>query len=395
MGNSADTGSAPNITRDSMGRIWVCFRRTVSAAGSLSVTVPVVYSLDDGDSWSYNKRLGTLNSVVQKFGILFNLNSRTGIIYFDHDETSYTLNWAYRNDSDPLNSPWRIKMIERISVSPGSNAYHTNVAKDNLGNLHLVYPNLNARWYRKFDGLWRAPEYLWDTESYQTVGVSGGDVYAVASIEFDLANPLLQRQIQYKKYNHNTGIWEGPFLLNETSYRAFDQVLVYDSENNIISDITTAASDSNPGDIYGSNSGGMLLNIGDYIQFGMSEKFEHIGWEFLSRGNGGKISCKYWDGISWRPLSVYKNVAGNEGWLDFVPPADWTIKSEDGITHLYYIRAEVIEPFQTGFVGSIITAMARFIRPVVPMAFKDLLPVLYVRGEISPYKLYFSKVPIN
>jgi hypothetical protein len=127
-------------------------------------------------------------------------------------------------------------------------------------------------------------------------------------------------------------------------------------------DKSSEAASESAGDVYHDDSGRLMINEGDGVYTGQSEKFYSIKVNLSTVGAGGTISWYYWDGSEWRvfiPASGVYNFDSSPAeillWEDSAQiPDDWQSSTVTNSAK-YWIKAIATSDFSTGPVGSQLT----------------------------------------
>lgn len=180
--------SRATIAVDSNGVIWSAFRFEDIINGIFNIKV--FYSVDGGSSWNDSgNSFGTSNNLSEKCAKVIAVGSRMALIYQDVKGTESApesfKEWAYREDSQPLNAAWTsgsiTKMIDTAGDPYGS---HWSVAADDFANIHMSYED-NGIKYLKYDAAiksWVGPRVAaLDGGHYSNISVAANnDIYMFA-----------------------------------------------------------------------------------------------------------------------------------------------------------------------------------------------------------------------
>ena len=119
--------------------------------------------------------------------------------------------WAYRDDSDPLQTPRTSVPLGQMTVQEGDpHGSHWSVAADSLGNVHLAYQDGRIQ-YMRMDAAtqtWSAPISLGtQTGSYNSVSINDNDdIYVFA------------------RFASGTNVWVKRFLQTTQQWSGWIQV---------------------------------------------------------------------------------------------------------------------------------------------------------------------------
>ena len=148
----------------------------------------------------------------------------------------------------------------------------------------------------------------------------------------------------------------------------FDKVLVFDSEaTNQFQDKTTAAANITAGDIFHSESQGLLDSVGDCVYLGKYGKFFNAAIILAASGVGGAVVWEYFDGVSWVEFTPHSGAYQFDApdalvllWQDAASiPSDWQLGPVNG-QNMFWIRARVTSGYSVNPVGSQIIAASRY-----------------------------------
>ena len=212
-------GSRATIAMDQNGVLWCAFR--VEAMVSQVWYIKVYYSTDDGYSWhDCGEEFGTRNSSSQKTPKVIAFDSKIGLVYHDVEingpEELRSKNWAYRDDSQTVDSPWHRQRIAHMESSVDIFGTHWSVAPDSLGNVHLAYQDAGINYVKYFAGpeQWGRPFKALNQGTYVNLSVSStNNVYLFQ----DVSTPLGARLIG-RKYTASTNSWSGWKLISLRFY---------------------------------------------------------------------------------------------------------------------------------------------------------------------------------
>lgn len=147
----------------------------------------------------------------------------------------------------------------------------------------------------------------------------------------------------------------------------FDRVLLFNAGGSAqFQDKSTAAGNSTTGDIFHSESQGLIDSVDDCLYIGKQSKFFSAAIVLSTPGIGGTVTWEYFDGVIWNeftPHSGADNFESNDAlvylWQDGVSiPANWQYGAINGIS-AYWVRARVITGFSVNPIGTQILAAVK------------------------------------
>jgi len=143
------------------------------------------------------------------------------------------------------------------------------------------------------------------------------------------------------------------------------RVLGYHALTAEFADLTAAAADNTPGDLFHPQSSALLKDTGDMLYLGLDEKFDYLKILLSVPGTIGSLVWQYHNSAGWIGFTphggdCHLHQADRELllWDDYHSlPADWQKTTIAG-SRLFWIRAVVITPFDTGPTGTQITSLS-------------------------------------
>jgi hypothetical protein len=118
------------------------------------------------------------------------------------------------------------------------------------------------------------------------------------------------------------------------SYTSFrNGVFLVDSGNNY-TDKSVAAYDRNASDVA----------INNVILIGYSEKFDEINILLATPASGCSVQWSYWNGMSYVSLTLTSDGTSGltqTGRINFAPPTNWNVKSENGSATQCWVKGTV------------------------------------------------------
>jgi len=159
------------------------------------------------------------------------------------------------------------------------------------------------------------------------------------------------------------GSFSTPEIIDK-SKTGLARVICYNHSSAGFEDLTSAASDSTPGDVYHSESSAIFKEVGDSLYLGLTEKFHYLKVVLGTAGVGGNINWQYFDGNEWVGFAPTggswpfdETEKGLLLWEDiFSVPDDWQKNSVDRC-ELFWIKITVTTTFTTGPVGTRLTTI--------------------------------------
>jgi hypothetical protein len=147
----------------------------------------------------------------------------------------------------------------------------------------------------------------------------------------------------------------------------FDKVFVFNgSAQNQFQDKTAAAANTTSGDIFHSESQGLLDSVNDCLYIGKQGKFYLAAITLSTPGTGGAVVWEYFDGNNWIAFNPHSGAYNFDlsdkliyFWQDAISaPAAWQLGTVNGIS-AYWVRARVITGFATNPVGTQIISASK------------------------------------
>jgi len=178
-----------------------------------------------------------------------------------------------------------------------------------------------------------AAEYVTSWEGYMneasTLGFSDPEGIALHS-NIDYAAPGSVNWL----YTDGFDVFDQPGNGGVGSYTSFrNGVFLVDSGNNY-TDKSVAAYDRNSSDVA----------INNVILIGYSEKFDEINFLLATPASGCSVQWSYWNGVSYAALTLTSDGTSGltqTGRINFAPPTNWNVKSENGSATKYWVKGTV------------------------------------------------------
>jgi len=346
---NGDDNYFPSINAEPGGRIWVSWSRL--SGGQYYINAK--YSDDDGVTWPTGPTSpGTTLSAAADlaYSKLVDRGSYNYCIY-----TLGTTKLAYRKKHFNI-TLWDAEE----AIANGINLDHNfDAAVSQDERIGVIFDDNKIR-YREYDGsVWGS---LIDIDSssgyFPQIKFAKNIPYLIYLSDFGTG----QKRILYSCRESDS--FSTPEVLDSRK-APLSKVFCYRAISGNFDDLTTAAESSATSDIYHSDSGAMLEDLGDTIYFGHDQKFNYLKLILGSSGSGGAVSWQYFNGQEWIAFSPSGGIfdfSTSEKelllWDDYgsIPP-DWQKKTINGV-ELLWIRAIVSSPFTIAPVGTQITAIS-------------------------------------
>lgn len=346
---NGDDNYFPSIIIQPPARLWVSWSRHSSGQYYINAK----HSDDWGENWgtgpsSYGYELSS--GASSAYSKLIMLGSYIYAIY-----TLGGTKLSYRRKHTNV-STWD----DEIDISTGTGYDHNfDAAVSDDSRLGVVFDDSKVR-YREFDG------DKWS--GIADVDDDGGDF---PQIRYFNNCPYItylssfgsgQKRLVYSRRLGQT--FSDPENLDQRK-STFEKVLCYNSVVAGYSDLTTAAGDSTAGDVYHPDSSVLFKEDGDVLYLGMSGKYHYLKIILSTAGSGGEVSWQYYNGrdwISFEPQGGSYNFNSLDKelllWDDYssIPP-DWQKYTIEN-SNLFWVRIVVASSFDTGPVGTQITALS-------------------------------------
>lgn len=346
---NAGITSAPSITIETAGKLWVSFAIEVTSVYSIQAKS----STDSGQIWGTGSTdIGdTLKSGLSLGIPKILLSSNDVFVVY----VSGSIDICLRSRLISGGS-WTAEYV----IASGSNIdSHFDAAVLPQGLLGVTY-DADKLYYREYDGSnWSAITEIDSGEGFYPQIIFYDNVPVVIYQSFLTAN-----QIQIKYSHRSTGTFSTPAIL-DNRMQVFDTVFLYDTVSFLYSDLTTAASNDTVADVYHPSTNVLIEQQGDTLYLGMEQMFRFIKFVLSTVGIGGTINFSYWDGSNWNgfiPSSGLYNLDNADKdlilWNDYDSvPVDWQ-KRLINKTYRYWVKLDVASSFSTAPVGSMITAVS-------------------------------------
>jgi len=348
--HNADENYFPSLMLETNGgRLWVSWCRQIAGQEILQAK----YSSDGGQSWStepddpgYEISSGT-TTVYSKLIILgsylYCLYARQGERLACRRKHVNVTQWEDEADI--------------ITGSGCDGDFDAAISAD--GRLAVVFDD-GQLGFREFDGReWSGILTVDENGGYFPQVQYCGTVPVVVYLsEFQ----GVQRGMKYSR-RESSGFSISGYL--DPAKAVFDKVLGYNAGRADFQDLTAAAANDTPGDMFHPANACLLKEIGDALYLGMTRRFHYLKIIMSVAGVGGTISAQYFNGLEWVAFvpsgGQYNGDVLDREWLlweDYVSiPTDWMKTIIEG-NHLYWIRLVVTDPFLTGPIGSQVTTIA-------------------------------------
>ena len=340
--------------KDGDGKLW-CFFDHHWTSNNFRHYIRVKSSSDDGQTWGSGiSDLGTaLSSAWVEQGY---------VAACRHLSTLYAVYCAGRSylnlrTCDLANSTWSAESAI-ASLDHIDDQFHAAFSAD--GKLGVVFvPSESGKVYLKeFDGL------IWSglIEVENTEARSPQIIYK-DSIPRIIYACHLGNSYYAPRLAKSTG---GAFAQSNLSgaLGTFEKVLLYSAGAvQQYQDKTAAAASVTAGDIFHSESQGLLDSVGDRLYLGMQVKFYCAAVILSTPGTGGSIVWEYFNGTGWVEFTPYSGAFNFDSadqliylWQDSVSaPSDWQIGTVNNDS-AFWARARVTGGFSQNPVGTQIVA---------------------------------------
>lgn len=224
--------------------------------------------------------------------------------------------------------------------------------------LGVVFTDSEYLNYKEFDGsIWSGVAVIDNAPPVAPRLIFRSEVPQVFYAK-QIGNEQLVPCISYRE----NGVFVDPVPVS-SEIDSFDKVLCYRPiAGQPYSDMSSEAAGDSPGDVYHPASGRLMLDEGDGVYIGQSEKFYNLKLTLSTIGAGGTVSWYYWNGAGWQvfiPASgAYNFDSSSEEvllWEDGSQiPDDWQ-SSTVANSAKFWVKAVATSDFSTGPIGSQIT----------------------------------------
>ena len=354
---NVDENYNPSIVKDSNGKLWCLFVNRRISSDSKYVG-RVKGSLDDGVSWGGGPdEMGSQMAAAS--------DDMCHLIALQNQADLYAIYCVNRSD-----------LMLKVCVLPGpiwepefpilSMDYidsNFDFAVTNDGRVGLVFiPSESGKvYFREFDG------HNWSG----SIEVETADARAPQIAYFNnVPHIFYARAIGNGYYTLRHAVKSGDiFIPSDFSHALgqFDKVFLFDSTASTpFQDKTIPASNTSPGDIFYSESSGLLDAVNDCLYLGKQSRFFCAAIVLSTPGTGGVVTWEYFNGVEWvsfTPSSGAYNFDSSDiliyFWQDGATiPSDWQVNIVNGQS-AFWIRARVTTGFSTNPVGTQILAAAK------------------------------------
>ena len=345
----SDTNLHPSLEIQLPSKLWVSWTRVTSGG----YFVNAKHSSDWGENWgtgssSYGYEIAS--GIASAWSRLQTMGSYLYIFYtIDGSRLSMRRKHLFIE-------LWESE--EDVATGNGfDDNFDTAITADN--RIGIVFDN-GILYYREFDGnKWSSTaEIDSDGGDYPQLRYYDNNPYIVYLSDF-MNN---QRRILCRRRPGSS------FLLPEdltVSNRIFDKVACYNSTYASYHDITAQAGDDVAGDMFYPGTSVLLKMPGDALYLGMPDRFHFLKIILSVPGSGGSLSWQYHNGHDWVgfvPAGGNYNFEDTSKdfllWDDLLSaPDDWQKYALNG-DRCYWVRIVVASEFNTGPIGSHISAVA-------------------------------------
>ncbi len=346
----SDNNLNPSIELQQPDKLWVSWTRISSGQYYINAK----HSIDRGENWgngpsSYGYEIAS--GVSSAWSKVQSMGSYTYLIYtIDGTRLSCRRKHIFLE-------LWEDE--EDIATGSGfDDNFDTAISADNRVGVTFDSGTLS---FREFDGS------KWS--GVAVIDESGGDFpqlryfnnnpYVVYLSEF------IDNQRRVLCCRRQGSSFTEPLEMIESS-RPFDEAICYSSTFASYQDLTAQAADSVAGDMFYSGTSTLLKMPGDALYLGMQNRFHFLHIILSVPGSGGNISWQYFNGQDWasfEPEGGSFNLEDIEKdymlWDDMISvPNNWQ-KNRLNDNYLFWIRAVVTSEFNTGPVGTHVSAVAK------------------------------------
>lgn len=382
---NSSTGAFNSVIARDDSYLWVAYRYY----DGLNYSIEIRYSSDDGQTWNHALQVDTPGPNADETATFSHFEDKLALIYYHQD---VQFKWRWRNNSDPPTVWQDPQLIRQLSSSlPSKSDY--SVGSDQWGRMHMLFNEKGIKYSHYESGGWDAnPTTLSTSGGYPTLTTNGTDLWAIWQESIGSS----QNTLVSKRYHDDTQIWDPAISqVSHPSEQKASRFFNYSSLFGTFNDGTSQAGNANKGDMKHPATGLLLRDYDDAVYFGGTVPFAYLRIELSVSGAGGAVNWEYWNGITWAvftPVSGpyhFTAKASTRLWsnADSVP-LDWTVASVNGSDPLYYVRARVEVPYNTGPVGTQITSYNQHDYATSP-AQRLLGPVTaWTQGISSPYEVF-------
>ncbi len=354
---NVDLSSRPVILKDGDGTIW-CFFNHHWTSNDYRHYIRVKSSSDDGQSWgSGPSDLGTALSAAWLEEGYVCACRHLSMLYAVYSVGRSNLILRTNDLSDP---GWT---AESVIASLDYIDDQFQAAPSSDGKLGVVFiPSSTGKIYLKeYDGLlWSGLIEIESTEARApqiTYKDNTPHVFYVKHLGNDYYSP---------RYARKSG---GSFALEDFSagLGTFEKALLYCAgANQQFQDKTSAAANTTTGDIFHSESQGLLDSIGDCLYLGKQVKFYCGAMVLSTPGSGGTVVWEYFNGTDWVEFTPYSGGYNFDSadeliylWQDAASvPSGWQIGAVNN-NIAFWVRARVTSGFSGNPVGTQILAATK------------------------------------
>jgi hypothetical protein len=351
-----DLSSRPVILKDGDGLLW-CFFNHHWTSNDYRHYIRVKSSSDDGQNWgSGTSDLGTALSdawLQEGYVCACRYLSKLYAVY------CVSRSNLILRTNDLSNPGWT---AESAIASLDYIDDQFQAAPSNDGKLGVAFiPSAAGKVYLKeFDGLlWSGLIEIESTEARSpqiTYQDNVPDVLYARHLGNDYYSP---------RYARKSG---GAFILEDFSegLGLFGKVFLYCAANQQYQDKTSAAANVTTGDVFHSESQGLLDSVGDCLYLGKQVKFYCAAIILSTPGTGGSVVWEYFSGTDWVEFTPYSGGYNLDSadelvylWQDAASvPSGWQIGAVNNIP-AFWVRARVTDGFSNNPIGTQILAATK------------------------------------
>lgn len=354
VGSATFSAHFPYVTETENNNIYVAIDNE-----SRSDHVGVRVSTNNGGAWSTLAGSAPANADDP---VVLTIDGSNDLQYFYCYTSS---NYLYRNYYNGTTSAWA--GVAAVADIGAQYDYSVAVGSAVINDLHLVYTNAGAIYYKRYNGTaWGNDATLASSGGASaTITYAGGDLYVFATITTGQAD-----QVAYKK---KTGAsWDSSWTYVSEITNKMDYVYAYDDSAATYTNETADAGDYGAADVPFFEDLATAAN--DYLYIGGASPFYNVNF-FLSTKAGANASpdWEYYSSVAGDWSDIVTEVDGTAGftqdggvdWMSGNVPS-WTNNTVNGI-NAYWIRAkaesivDVISP-----VGSYIIPFQNVTKPRSP-----------------------------
>lgn len=345
----------PVIARHNDGDLWCAYAYYDSTAGDYRIRVKG--SADDGQTWGNGitdpgTELSGSSSEMPYAGLNFIGND----LYAVYSENRTDL---YFRKLPSGGNQWNAAVLI-YSGNYIDSEFDSDVSREMKLGVAFAVSGSARVYFREYDG------------------VSLGGLMEVAQVEARAIQMIYKTNKPYVFYAENIGndyFYPKCAHLEGSSFNStdlirgiglLDRVYLYHAGSDTFENKTSEAVSEAAADIYHSQSGAMISEVGDCLYLGKDEKFFCLSVVLSTPGTGGTVAYEYYDGTDWVIFSPYSGSllftdtsSHINLWKDIESiPAGWQACSVNSVSK-YWIRCYVHHAFTVAPVGTQLLASPR------------------------------------